>query len=286
VCLATYKHAEAVSSIAVEPTVGRLLAVGCGDSAVRVYEDGECTMTLQGHDDAVSCVAWLPNASHTLVSVSREGGIRVWDAKRGAAKASKILDGYSRVVTCGSSGLIAVGCDTMVHILRVGASDLQAVKRVGPFSSTVQTVAFANAAADAIIAEAHGSVEAKEIVKAAAKAEKQGGDVPVTDPLYIAVGGRDRDITVFDVSSGAKMFAFSDHENWVRQLAFSANGKHLLSCSDDSSIRAYDLATKRTARVIENAHDHFVTCLAAHPNIPLLASGSSVPDIKVWRCGL
>lgn len=47
----------------------------------------------------------------------------------------------------------------------------------------------------------------------------------------------------------------------MRSIAFSPNGKFLLSVSDDKTLRVWDLATARCLKVVE-AHSHFVTCLA------------------------
>lgn len=50
-------------------------------------------------------------------------------------------------------------------------------------------------------------------------------------------------------------------DNWVRSLIFHPSGKFLISCSDDKTIRTWDLATGRCLKTVE-AHDHFVTTMA------------------------
>ena len=51
------------------------------------------------------------------------------------------------------------------------------------------------------------------------------------------------------------------HDNWVRALVFHPNGKFLLSCSDDKSIRVWELTTGRCIKTVE-AHGHFVQSMA------------------------
>jgi len=47
----------------------------------------------------------------------------------------------------------------------------------------------------------------------------------------------------------------------VRAIVFHPAGKHLLSASDDKTIRVWDLATGRCLKTVD-AHGHFVTCMA------------------------
>lgn len=45
----------------------------------------------------------------------------------------------------------------------------------------------------------------------------------------------------------------------MRALGCFAQGRYLVSVSDDKSVRVWDLASKREAKCIENAHERFVT---------------------------
>lgn len=47
----------------------------------------------------------------------------------------------------------------------------------------------------------------------------------------------------------------------MRALVFHPAGKHLLSASDDKTLRIWDLTNGRCIKTID-AHGHFVTCLA------------------------
>jgi len=50
------------------------------------------------------------------------------------------------------------------------------------------------------------------------------------------------------------------HDNWVRGILFHPGGKHLLSVSDDKTLRVWDIANKRNSKTVE-AHSHFVTSI-------------------------
>ena len=58
----------------------------------------------------------------------------------------------------------------------------------------------------------------------------------------------------------------------------------MISCSDDRSMRVWDLVKRRCAHVIEDAHEHFVTSLAVHPSIPVICTGSVDMKAHIWEC--
>jgi platelet-activating factor acetylhydrolase IB subunit alpha len=101
-------------------------------------------------------------------------------------------------------------------------------------------------------------------------------------------GSRDKSVRVWDCSTGSCLMTFTDHENWVRTVQFhpsgGGGGLYVLSCSDDRTIRVLDLAKGRCVRTIADAHGQFVTTLAQHATLPLLASGGVDQEIRLWQC--
>lgn len=87
-----------------------------------------------------------------------------------------------------------------------------------------------------------------------------GGISGVTSTMagqFVATGGRDKVIKIWDSMSGQCLKTFSGHDNWIRGLCWSPDGHFLLSCSDDKTIKVWDLkAGGRCSKTID-AHDHF-----------------------------
>jgi platelet-activating factor acetylhydrolase IB subunit alpha len=283
------RMSESVTCVAVEPTEGKRTACGCADQTVRLHESAECVMTLLGHDDAVTAVVWIGDVSKNLVSAARDGEIRVWDTVRGSQTAVMRCDSWVRCLAvngCGSaSPTLAVGCnDETVQLWAL--SSRQRLTTVGGHNNVVQAVAFSNSATDAVLIASHGTAADKTKLKSSHTDDVPAGSTSTyrAEGLFVASAGRGKDVHINNVATGAELFKVTVHDNWVRQLSFTVSGKHLISCADDSTVRVFDLATKRQVRCI-TAHEHFVTCLAMHPlGAPLMVTGSADNSIKMWSC--
>jgi len=84
---------------------------------------------------------------------------------------------------------------------------------------------------------------------------------------FIATGSRDKTIKIWD-GRGTLIKTLVGHDNWVRGLVFHPGGKYLLSVSDDTTIRCWDLTQEgRCVKVVSDAHGHFVSCIRWAPNI-------------------
>ena len=100
---------------------------------------------------------------------------------------------------------------------------------------------------------------------------------------YLASGSRDRTVRLWDALLGQCLMVFSVHDSWVRSVILHPSGKYIISCSDDKSIRVLDIKENRCMRAINDAHSHFVTCLAMSKNHTVI-SGSVDKNVSVWGC--
>ena len=104
---------------------------------------------------------------------------------------------------------------------------------------------------------------------------------------FLVSGSRDKSVRLWDVLRGECLGVFSFHSNWVRGVAFHTSGKFIISCSDDRSVKITDIREARCLRSMEEAHSHFVTCLALPPpGAPyrVLLTGSVDKTVRVWGC--
>jgi WD40 repeat protein len=97
------------------------------------------------------------------------------------------------------------------------------------------------------------------------------------DGKVLAVKGSDggvfsgqHDIELWDPASGRLLHTLKGHKDRVWSIIFSADGKTLISSSDDKTIRFWDVATGKQSRQI--AHENRIGIIALSPDDKLLAS--------------
>ncbi len=101
------------------------------------------------------------------------------------------------------------------------------------------------------------------------------------DGSRIAVSQGSR-VSIHEASSLLPLCWLSGHRDLVRAVAFSADGRHLISGGNDGTLRVWDADDGAAVRTLEG-HLGMVQALAAHPNASLVASGAADRTIRVWN---
>jgi len=97
----------------------------------------------------------------------------------------------------------------------------------------------------------------------------------------VAVGLHSGDIIILDAITGSQSAILSEHTNWVRSLAFSPGGASLVSGSDDTSVKLWDM---QTGGVIKTFYGHtgWVNSVSISSDCTRIASGSDHGTIYLW----
>jgi len=101
------------------------------------------------------------------------------------------------------------------------------------------------------------------------------------DGRWLASGGADNSIKIWDVNSGRELRALNGHTGWVKALAVSRDGRRLASAGNDRTVRIWDVVTGELLRNF-SGHAAAVESLAFSYDGRLLASGGADNLIKLW----
>ncbi|KAJ8317249.1 hypothetical protein KUTeg_005153 [Tegillarca granosa] len=221
---------DPVNAVAFHPE-GQLIVTGCWDSTLKIFDVFHKTRkaVLRGHETSVRDVAYSPSGRH-IASAALDGDVKIWAAQNGTPVG--YIRGHSLpinklIFTPTGKELVTVSDD---HKVKVWSGHLgKPVYCMGE--------------------ESHGA--------AVSIALSPEGD-------SVATGYHEGQIRVFDVLSGKMVHESTPHTASVRCIAYSVDGKNIISGSDDCRVFIFDSTIKKMASLID--HPKPVTCLSVVAN--------------------
>ncbi len=123
------------------------------------------------------------------------------------------------------------------------------------------------------------------------------------DGKSIAFGGTENNVKIFQRNNNGKfkeidtIAAYDDekrppknkagHRDWIREIAWSPNGKMIATASDDNTIKLWQRNSNKFSLVKtlegENGHKSWVYSVSFSPDGEVLATGSSDKMVKLWK---
>ena len=86
---------------------------------------------------------------------------------------------------------------------------------------------------------------------------------------------------MFDLKAGNETLTLKGHDGAVSAIAWSPDGKRVLTGSEDRTARLWDLATGRVLLTLKG-HNAGVTAVAWSPNGLHIVTGSKDKTARVW----
>lgn len=287
-------HQNWVLCVAWSPD-GETIATGSMDCTVRLWDSkagqplGDA---LKGHQKWITSLVWeplhlvKPGEKPRLASASKDGTIKIWDTSRRVCLYT--LSGHTNSVSCvkwGGQGLLYSGShDKTVRVwdMNVGGKCINILKshahwvnhlslsteyalRVGPFDHTATKFASAEEARKKALENY------EKIAKRNGKAEE-----------LIVTASDDFTMFLWDpTKSGKPLARLTGHQKLVNHVAFSPDGRFIVSASFDNSIKLWD---GRNGTFISTFRGHVASVyqVAWSSDCRLLVSCSKDTTLKVW----
>ena len=233
---------------------GKLLATGSNDKTIKLMSipelDEKNNISLTGNQGTVRSLFFEPTNDLILVSANTgESTIKIWDTNKGINLVC--LEGHDsdvKSVKWSNDSQFFASC-SLDKTIRFW--DIRDYKTINLLSA----IQYANINDISIFSKGNNTI--------------------------VAVGHSDGLVTIWDYSKQCVIKEIYDHNKEVRSVAFSPDGKYLLSGSFDSTIKIYDI-NNNFNNIGKLEHGDKVVSCKWHPEIPLIVSTSADKTARVW----
>ncbi|CAE6481237.1 unnamed protein product [Rhizoctonia solani] len=289
-------HPTHVMSLAIDPKGQILLATGCYDGTIRLWNLMAGTPkgdTLSGHSKPVTSLEFSPDGTR-LVSGSVDTSVRMWDIQ-----ASNPVEGFSinhsDVVTsvafsADGKRIISGSWDGTIQMSSAETGEPIDPKRplVICHPKRINSIAISPDGAQI----AYGS----ESYKARVRDLRSGGELLLAghsgeitsitfsrDGVYIITGSADMTVRLWRSNTGDPVGRpLVGHSGFITAVAFSPDGNKIVSSCDDGAIRVFDTKKSQLIGSPLTGHSGPVTCIAFTPDGTQIFSGSWDKTLRMW----
>ncbi|XP_066518169.1 telomerase protein component 1-like [Hoplias malabaricus] len=295
---------------------GGLLAVGCWDGAVRVWDFNtqEKYKTLSGHHSSVRSVSFSPSSSSLLCSGDLNGEVLLWSlqgkacvgrykAHCGSTEALAFLPGGETLLTAGHDGMVQLWSGGLGRSVSVLGEETKLFKPSVRAAAVSEDAALSVAVANGYAAVGyHGNglkifnldsgerVWCTETLRVSVPCVLWLDSGAAEDPELLLCGALDHHLRLWS-RQGADMTlrgTFGVQKGGI--LALAQNSTYIASASDDFTIALWLKSAVTTdpwvcpgAVSVLRGHSGGVTCLAFSPNGDQLLSGGKDKGLMVWN---
>lgn len=287
-------HQNVISSLAFDPQ-GDMLVSGSFDTTVKFWEtrSGRLLRTLKGHQERVLSLAIDPQGSR-LASGSSDGTVMLCETLRGKLlRTFKGHQGHIRSLAFNPQGdtLASASDDKTVKLWEASSGRL--LHTLTGHQDLVMSVAFApqgNKLASASIDDTVKVCESHSLkLLCRLVAHRSGVFSLAFDPRgsVLATGGGDDTVKIWEMRSAKLLRTLEGHTSYITSIAFSSDGRLLASKSEDHTIRLWSCETWETVAIMPapTFKWFWLSTLAFHPTLPLLAGTSAPPDMSEFVPG-
>lgn len=245
---------------------------------------------LPGDTNEVLSVAVSPDGRLAYTG-NRSGIIRIWNLASGSLISSfrAHRGGVQEILFSPDGRLIGTASDD--RTIRIwDAGTRVELHRLGPLNGPVTDIDFDSGSETLLASSEQGPVQLWSINE-----QKLIREFPDTGPglafnpdgnsAVMVERGRnaqEKALLLLDIVNGAELGRFVGHERIVHNVAFTKDGRTLLSAGRENTIRIWDVKTKQPLQLLEG-HTATVWSFAVSPDESKLLSSSADNTIRLWN---
>jgi WD40 repeat protein/serine/threonine protein kinase len=282
-------HQAPVLGVAFSPDGARLASVS-EDQTMRLWETatGREIHVARGHTGPVNTVAFSPDGRR-VSSGGNDGSVRLWDAATG--RCLGVCEGHGErvwAVAFSPDGqrLVSAAAPEDDRCRLWNAAEATLVAKL-PGRATMHGLAFTPDGARIICC----ANEAIRVIDAGSGKEIRAHPVPggfvfccgvSRDSRLLVTGGDypDNAVRVWDLEAGTLLATMRGHQNKVSSVAFSPDGRRVVSASQDQTLRVWEVGGKRVA--ILHGHTSHVERAFFSADGRRVLSASNDGTVRFW----
>jgi WD40 repeat protein/tetratricopeptide (TPR) repeat protein len=286
-------HKTPVCSVAFSPDGARLVS-GSSDGMLRLWDasSGALILVLEGHEGRINTLAFSSDGRRLAVGSSGDRAVCVWEtvpgflvrtlgAHKSAVKRLAFSPDGSRLASGDRDGTIFVaGTGTTVKPRKFGAHP-QDIHSLAFSSDSKRLFSCSRNRAVAVWDASSGGLLRSLKSSKQGRSGHRGAFNPDGSRLVEAYGLA---IQLWNADNGSLLRTFEGHSKAVACVAFSPDGKSMISGGQDGAIRQWDALTNTLIRTFERhpGAQNSVESVSFSPDGKLLAS-CCWTRIRVWN---
>ncbi len=217
---------------------------------------------LYGHASPLIALDISPDGRF-LVTVSEDHTARLWDARGKKLLARWLLPGPATDICFSADGSTIACSDLSNHVSVWKTEGDNEPVVLGPFDRDITAVVFIGDG-KLVIGDAH-----EDSYKAGLAWKQRNQGVPV--------------IRIFDLTLGEEVTRLTGHSKTVTDLDCTDDGKTIVSCSLDGSVRIWRLGQEKWVPQVLESHRLEVLGVAIAPSQKTLASCGRDKTVRLWN---
>lgn len=259
-------HTAAITALAFSSDSAKLISAG-GDQSVRVWDvkEGKQLKELKGHTAPVMALAVGGPEGKFILSGGIDKIARLWDFTNDQPVTTfpAVKSAISSVVIRPDGKFAVIGCaDGMIRFFKLEDKVAKEVYSFQGHLSGVGALAFSGDGGRLAGCGGDGTVKIWVVLAEGPPAAPQPNATPTPLPLFADLKG---------------------HTKSVSSVAFSADGRFLVTGGGDTIVRVWDIGTNRAEIKALRGHQDWVSSVAFSPNGRLVISAGVDKSVKIWE---